>query len=172
MKKNSKKRAIESLILFGEYGHGGAATKTRSRVAEEKKLEEYYGEFKKAKETEQYKVTEKYSSLLGFDIKNQKSFDYWTIKSEAIMFFGRASFFESRKTLKTRKNPSDRPSFMNHALPDYLRKDLLKIFPKKCGRCGFWRFFEIKVTYNSVGPFAEIVCPNCERKLGEAESNP
>ncbi len=131
-------------------------------------LSKYFNELKKTDKLKSYKVFEKYKkSAFNTDLKNQDDDYYWKIFGETEWGYGEVLFFETKETLRGKRNSEYlkcRPKYMNlkYVLNDGQRKEVLKHFPKFCKRCGFHRFFGIKISETSVARFFSIMCPNCE----------
>ncbi|MGV8176614.1 MAG: hypothetical protein ACP5NX_02355, partial [Candidatus Bilamarchaeaceae archaeon] len=111
-----------------------------------------------------YKVYEKHAKKLGLDLSNQKDVMYWKKDGESITTYGLARFYETKETLK-KPLKRNRPDWVENALRDYCRKEVLKNFPKRCTKCGFHRFMCIEVEDTSVEQVVGIRCPNCDKLL-------
>ncbi|MFA5049855.1 MAG: hypothetical protein WC501_02505 [Candidatus Micrarchaeia archaeon] len=94
----------------------------------------------------------------------------WKVKGEAITEYGEIILYENIESLEG-KIKQNRPKYMNMVLSKEDKKEIIKVFPKKCKNCKFSKFFGIRVLETSLGSGIDIFCPNCKKKLKEIENN-
>ena len=94
---------------------------------------------------------------------------YWKVYGEAISIFGEIVLYESKESLSGKVKVPGRNKIFSKVLDTGEKKDLLKMFPTKCHKCDFSRFFGIRVTLSSVENFKTIFCPNCQKEFSSIE---
>lgn len=135
-----------------------------------KKKEDFFskfmGEMKKTRKQDQYKVYERYAKkALGHDLSDPNDDGYWKLIGEAIEYYGNVEIFESRESLKGKMEHPHRDAILNVVLADLSdneRMKLLKKYPRKCPKCGFHRFFGVRIEFFSTGKTLDFFCPNCD----------
>ncbi|VVB65847.1 Uncharacterised protein [Candidatus Gugararchaeum adminiculabundum] len=100
--------------------------------------------------------------------KNQRNLLFWCIAGEVNATYGVVWFYETKETLLGKIRNSHRPHHLSSVLSLGEKKEVAKKFPSKCDKCGFHRFFGIRVEETSIGHDIIIFCPCCKADLIDA----
>jgi len=137
-----------------------------------KTLVEYLKKKDAVQDEDAYKVYEEYAKdAFGVDLKDMNNYNYWTVRGEAESYYGSIVIFENRETLFGKTHLSERPKCLNGLLNEVYVKDVFKLLPDKCGKCGFHRFFGLKIDVTSLGQYITVFCPNCKKQIGTVDAD-
>ena len=103
--------------------------------------------------------------------EEMKDCSYWKVAGEAISDYGSIILFENRLTILSKNHPSDRPKSMNGLVERVYVDNVLDLMPNKCGKCGFQRFFGLKIAVTSIGQYITVFCPNCKLEFGMVDAD-
>lgn len=130
---------------------------------------------------EAYKVYEKYAkALFSHDLSDKTKYVYWTVNGEAIQTYAVTEIFECRETLEgkltqTHRHEVDdlqrRPEIYGKILNPAYVESVLKLMPNACQKCGFYRFFGLKINETSLGQFVTVFCPSCRKEFGTIDAD-
>ena len=135
-------------------------------------LSEYVKKLNAAADEDAYKVYEEYAKrALGVDLKDMKDSQYWTVRGEAESFYGSLVVFENRETLLGKVQAGNRPKYLESLLEEVYTENVLALMPNKCGKCGFHRFFGLKIDVTSLGQYITVFCPNCKKQFGNIDAD-
>jgi len=129
-------------------------------------LEHYLDKISNAKSEDAYKIYEKYAYRFGIDVKDQNDVGYWKVQGESDIIYGETLVFETKESLKNKNEvTNNRPTYLDNIFDERTKDEIIKKFPSKCDKCGFYRFFGIKTVHSSIDDFISIICPNCKTEL-------
>ncbi|MCX6772324.1 MAG: hypothetical protein NTV88_00965 [Candidatus Micrarchaeota archaeon] len=137
-----------------------------------KTLAEYLKKIETVPDEDVYKVYEEYAKdAFAVDLTDMKNYNYWTVLGEAEAYYGSVVVFENKETLLGKAHGRERPKELNGLLQNVYVKDVLKLMPDKCKKCGFHRFFGLKIDVTSLGQYISVFCPNCKKQFGNVDAD-
>ena len=133
---------------------------------------EYLRKLNVTSDEDAYKVYEEYAKpAFGVDLKDMKEYGYWTVRGEAESYYGSIVVFENKETLLEKARVEVRPKYLNGLLECTYITEVLSLMPDKCGKCGFHRFFGLKIDATSLGQYISVFCPNCKKQFGNIDAD-
>jgi len=138
----------------------------KEKKVEEDSFKNYFEQMDNANDEDVYKIYENYAHNFGVDIKDQNDPGFWKMYGESNLTYGKITVYGSKESLEQEnKYINNRSKQLNNIFDKETKNEIIKKFPSKCDKCGFNRFFGIKINYSSMNNFISIFCLNCKKEL-------